>query len=170
MKSLLFVMGLCLSLSVHAEKSNPLAAVPVTDAAGYLTNGSFEVKRFIAKQGQVWAIGILSGTIGAKNVTHGLQLPVTLSEGSAAVAKGKGAAAQVTTMQCEVLNVAFGPGDVTVLGLHLQLAPVAVNITAEDAPADLLCSVIELVGVVGTALDAVVGLLNLLLGALGGLG
>src|SRR5687768_7020238 len=168
MRPLMFVMALCLGMTVHAEKLNPLAAVPVTDAAGYLTNGTFEVKRFIGKQGQVWAIGILRGTIGTKNVTHGLQLPVTLSDGSAAVAKGKGSA--MAPVQCEVLNIAFGPADVTVLGLRLQLAPVAVNLTAEDAPADILCPIIELVGVVGSVLDVVVGLLNTLLGALGGLG
>lgn len=170
MKPLVFVMALCLGMTVHAEKLNPLAAVPITDAAGYLANGTFEVKRFIGKQGQVWAIGILKGTVGTKNITHGLQLPVTLSDGASAAAKGKRSPSQAAAAQCEVLNIAFGPGDVTVLGLHLQINPVAVNITAEDAPADIICPIIELVGVVGSVLDVVVGLLNTLLGALGGLG
>ena len=70
----------------------------------------------------------------------------------------------------EVLNLAFGGADITVLGLHILIDPLAINITAEEAPADLLCSIIELVGVVGTVLNTVVGLLNTLLGALGGLG
>jgi hypothetical protein len=184
MKQLLLIMALAMGISanaksVNAKTVNPLSNIPITDAAGYLVDGSFEVKRFIKKQHEVWAIGILTGTVEGKHINRGLQLPVTLSEvagGLAAVKEDYKAVAssrgpsEIAAVQCEVLNIAFGPADITVLGLHLHLEPVAINITAEEAPADLLCSIIELIGVVGTVLNTVVGLLNTLLGALGGLG
>src|SRR5687767_12741547 len=65
MKRFVFVMAFAMGIFIaQARQANPLASVPVTDAQGYLTNGNFEVKKFIGKQGQVWAIGILRGTIG----------------------------------------------------------------------------------------------------------
>ena len=179
MKQLFLIMALAVGISANAKTDNPLRDIPLTDASGNLVNGSFEVKHFIGKKGQVWAIGVLTGIVNGKHITQGLQMPVTLSEGDGSlaivkdgnksVASNRGPS-ETAAVQCEVLNLAFGGADITVLGLHILIDPVAINITAEEAPADLLCSIIELVGVVGTVLNTVVGLLNTLLGALGGLG
>src|SRR4051812_28422186 len=124
MLSLLFI-GLGFS-SVNAKPANPLMSIPMSDAAGLLTNGKFEVKHFIGKQGQVWAVGKLTGVVGGKQITHGLQLPVTLSEGSASIVPAPVSNQKsilpvknqnAKPMQCNVLNMAFGPTDITVLGL-----------------------------------------------------
>ena len=174
MKQLFTIAAIMMGISFAQARQNPLAALQVADASGFLMNGTFEVKRFITKQGQVYAIGVMRGTLGGKQVTHGLQLPVTIGEVSTAAGANKhgNKATAITgtgarSVPCAALRLAFGSADITVLGLPLQMAPMTVNITAEELPADMLCPILELEGVGGPVLDVVVGMLNKLLGALG---
>ena len=112
-KQLFLLMAFAIGISANAKTINPLSAIQVIDAAGHLVNGTFEVKRFIGKQGQVWAIGILTGSVSGKQVTRGVQFPVTLSEGFTplAIANRSEVAVetpgieQATAVQCEILNL-----------------------------------------------------------------
>jgi hypothetical protein len=182
MKNLLMIIfaGTILITTANAKTNASLERIPVTDVSGYLFNGNFEVKRFVARDGQIWAVGLLTGIVSGKQITHGVQMPVTLTggtpESTSSNAQKSGKAIQVKNanmpppaMDCDILNVAFGPTDITVLGFHLVLAPVDIDLTAEDAPADILCAITNLLGAVSGVLNTIASLLNTLLGGLGGL-
>src|SRR5687768_16675847 len=69
--------------NLEAKKTISLENIPVTDVSGYLTNGNFEVKQSVGRNGQLWAIGQLTGIVSGKHIIRSLQMPVTLTGGSA---------------------------------------------------------------------------------------
>jgi len=145
-------------------------AIPVTgtgttagDAGGIPVNltGVLNVDRFTNQNGQLVAIGTLSGTItnaaGAVLGTltnQAVTLPVTTATGS-----------------CQVLALDLGPLHLDLLGLVVDLNALHLNITAQPGPGNLvgnlLCAVANLLNG-GGLLTSITGLLNQLLGALGG--
>ena len=137
--------------------------VPVTgtlqDGTGSVA-GTLTIDRFTSKGGALAAVGTFEGTItdAAGNVTRGSQaitLPVT---------------AQAT---CEILHLELGPLDLNLLGLMVHLDKVVLDITAQQAPGNLLgnllCAVAGLLDNTGGPLGGIAALLNQILGILQGL-
>jgi hypothetical protein len=122
--------------------------------------GNFNVTRFAVQNGQLVAIGNLTGTVtdatGAVvgTINQALTLPVA---GTAA------------TGSCQILDLVLGPLNLNLLGLVVHLDTVHLNITAQSGPGNLLgnllCSVAHLLdntggGTTGGALNGIAALLN----------
>ncbi|WP_446217334.1 hypothetical protein [Micromonospora sp. IBHARD004] len=120
-----------------------------TDALGGAGTfaGTFTPTRFVNQNGQLAAVGTLTGTLtnsagtslGA--VTQQVTVPVQVSG------------------TCDILNLDLGPLDLNLLGLQVHLDEVVLDITAQQGPGNLL----------GNLLCAVAGLLDNTGGASGGL-
>jgi hypothetical protein len=146
---------------------NPLENIALSGTAddGSAVDGSLDVRKFVEDNGQIIAIGKLSGTLTKKGKTHKftqgtVRVPVSI------VDSGSGAVS-AQQLECEVLHLVLGPLDLTLLGLHVHLNEVDLNITADPSGGllgQLLCS---LAG--GGPLSQIVSLLNQILGILQGL-
>lgn len=122
--------------------------------------GNFDVTQFAVQNGQLVAIGTLTGTVtnavtGATGaINQALTLPVL---GTAA------------TGSCQILDLVLGPLHLDLLGLVVDLNQVHLNITAQQGPGNLLgnllCAVAGLLdntggGTTGGALNGIAALLN----------
>jgi hypothetical protein len=112
------------------------------------------VTRFVARDGQVFAIGTVSGPLttatGATSIVTVAALPLDTVQ---------------ATATCNVLNLVLGPLHLNLLGLVVDLNEVVLNITAEAGGGllgNLLCLIAGLLGNPG----GLASLLNNLLGAL----
>ena len=163
---LVTLVGSLLAIPALAQTSNPnrnRLDVPVSGVVqnvGTLT-GSFAISRFAIQDGQLMAVGQLTGTVtnaaGAvvQTVVTNIAMPVASA-----------------TSTCDVLNLVLGPLHLDVLGLVVDLNQVVLNITAVQGAGNLLgnllCAITGLLdaGSLGTQL---VNLLNQVLGILAGL-
>jgi hypothetical protein len=155
--------------TAKAAAQAPAAApvsVPVTgtltDAlggAGSFT-GTFTPTQIVNQGGSLAAVGTVTGTLTDS-------LGATLGTASQAVTVPLAA-----TGTCQVLNLDLGPLDLNLLGLVVHLNEVVLNITADQAPGNLLgnllCAVSHLLDGTGGAgaLNGVVVLLNRILALL----
>jgi hypothetical protein len=134
-------------------------SVPITGTApgGGAFAGTFDITRFVVRNGQLLAAGTLTGTITGVTgnvigtVTRNIQLPVTNINGT-----------------CEILHLELGPLDLNLLGLRIQLNKVILDITAEQGAllGDLLCAIAGLLSG-GGPLSSIANLLNQILAILG---
>jgi hypothetical protein len=144
----------------YARQVSPITQ-PVTGtlADGGTFAGTLTLTRFAAQQGQLVALGTLTGTLtdatGAVlgTVTNqAVALPVTNLVGS-----------------CQVLHLELGPLDLDLLGLVVHLDRVVLDITAQPGSGNLLgnllCALARLLDA-GGALAAIAALLNQILAAL----
>ena len=164
-----FVLGAVIAALVFpaaAAAKQPTAnavSVPVTgtlqDGTGSVA-GTFTIDRFVNQGGNLAAVGTFTGSVtdAAGNVTSGSQavtLPVT---------------AQAT---CEILHLELGPLDLNLLGLMVHLDQVVLDISAQQAPGNLLgnllCAVAGLLDNTGGPLSGISALLNQILAILQGL-
>jgi hypothetical protein len=99
---------------------------------GALASGTLTVTRFVQQNGQIFAVGNL--VLGGTNFGT-VQVPVN---------------AAATNGTCQILHLDLGPLDLTLLGLHVHLNEVVLDITAQQGPGNLL----------GNLLCAVAGLLD----------
>lgn len=162
-------------------------ALPITGtlAGGGTFTGSLSLQRFVAREGRVVAVGLISGVLDDGNGERrtGLQgpveLPVTVEQagaaGSPAIRNQRGAdrpvdrpaITYVQQQTCGILHLEIGGTTLTLLGLTVALDPVVLDVSGESGGAlgNLVCQILDLLNnVVG-----LVGLLNQLLGLLGGL-
>ena len=149
-----------------AQTSNPnrnRLDVPVSGVVqnvGTLT-GSFAVSRFAIQDGQLMAVGQLTGTVtnAAGAVVQTIVTNIAMPVASA-------------TSTCEILNLVLGPLHLDVLGLVVDLNQVVLNITAVQGAGNLLgnllCAITGLLDA-GSLGQELVNLLNQLLGVLAGL-
>ena len=143
-----------------AAAAPTVAGVPVpinfTSALGSFA-GTFNVNRFAVQNGQLVAIGNLTGTVTdalgnvVGSVNQALTLPVAQATGS-----------------CQILDLVLGPLDLNLLGLVVHLDTVHLNITAQQGPGNLLgnllCAVAGLLdNTGGGGLNGVAALLNSIL-------
>ena len=86
-------------------------------------DGTFQVKRFEARKGVLYAVGRLTGTMGAVNVARTVALPVNGASNEAPdpvqASGASAAAAQIvpTPGACDLLTLDLGPLDLDLLGL-----------------------------------------------------
>jgi hypothetical protein len=113
--------------------------IPVTGTGGGGSfAGTFELKRFVTRDGAVYATGLLSGTVSnatgvVGSVATNISLPVAVGQ---------------TT--CDILHLDLGPLSIDLLGLQIDLSRIVLDITAESGAGNLL----------GNLLCAVANLLN----------
>jgi hypothetical protein len=156
----LFISALVLcSLSMAATAANPFDNIPVSDANGNLSNGTYTVKRFLHVNGELKALVTLTGDLPAHSISRSVQVPVTARKGNT----------DALETQCDIVHLDFGPVNLNVAGFQLNLSPVTVDLTAEEAPADLVCALFNILGTVSGTVNAITNLLNQILGGLGGL-
>jgi hypothetical protein len=145
------------------------APAPVTVAAGLQIpinftspNGSFSgvfsLTRFIVQNGQVAAVGTLTGTItNATGQTVG------------AIARNITLSLINISATCDILHLELGPIDLNLLGLVVHVDKIVVDIDAQSGPGNLLgnllCAIANLLNQNGP-LSNLVNLLNQLLALL----
>jgi len=100
--------------------------------------GSFELTKFVTRDGVIYASGLLTGTVSTAtgvvgSVARTIQLPVAIGETS-----------------CEILHLDLGPLSLDLLGLQIDLSRIVLDITAQAGAGNLL----------GNLLCAVTNLLN----------
>jgi hypothetical protein len=163
-----FAIAPAVSQSTQAAGNphSPLQNIPVagTIVGGGTFQGTLSVVNFANNNGALAATGLLSGTLlDAAGHTIGsvadqlVTLPASLSPANV----------------CRILDLTLGPLDLTLLGLNVHLDTVHLTITATPGPGNLLgnllCAVSNLLnGPPPLDLNAVVGLLNRVIGMLGG--
>ena len=157
--------------------------------------GTVAVQRFVQRNGEVFAIGSVSGTVSGPAGTIGtsfllpVSFPVHVGDGVTTRADGRlrpgalsapavGARvmlAQATT--CGVLHLDLGAVDLNLLGVAVTTTPVTIDINGDTAGplGNLVCTalatvnnVVGLVNVLNSLLSVVTGLVGGLTGGLGG--
>ena len=133
-----------------------------TDALGGTGTftGAFTPTKFVSQNGQLAAVGTVTGTL--TNSAGSLVGTVTQQATVPVQASGT----------CQILHLDLGPLDLNLLGLQVHLNEVVLDITAQQAPGNLLgnllCAVAHLLDNTGTGgLNGVVALLNRILALLG---
>jgi energy-converting hydrogenase Eha subunit A len=150
-----------------SESVASFTSVPVhgKTASGKMFNGHFTVNRFITENGKSMAVGHLTGFVGHRGVNKtGVAIPIAVQQPSTTSATTAALAA------CPILHLVLGPLNLNLLGLHITLNQVVLNITAIPGAGNLLgnllCDVANLLNGTGgtTALTPaqVTGLLGVL--------
>ena len=172
---------------LHANAKHVKVTAPVTGTteSGRTVRAKFIPRRLVAQDGGLVARGILTGKIvkpgkDAK-FRKAVSMPVQAVDGRAVTAGNARAAAAAfppapAAGACNVLNLVLAPLDLNVLGLQVHLDQVVLNIVAQSGAGqllgNLLCFVAGLLdggGPLSGLLTQLTGLLNRILGALGGL-
>ncbi len=168
--TLAFVMAVYafapVGVAAQTGQNNPNALIingSVRNADGIVTNtfaGVLDITRFAVQNGQIVAIGQLTGSI--TNLATGVVTTITSQLITLPVTPG-----QAT---CDILNLQIGAISLTLLGLNVDLAPISLVITATQGAGNLLgnllCAIAGLLDR-GGPLTGIVGLLNNILRALG---
>ena len=121
-------------------------------------SGVFSLSRFVVRDGQVAAVGTLTGTV------------------TNATGQTVGAIVQTLTLSlinisatCDILHLELGPIDLNLLGLVVHVDKIVIDIDAQSGPGNLLgnllCAVANLLNANGP-LSQLVNLLNQILGLL----
>jgi hypothetical protein len=156
------MLGTMLLVPATANAARPSTTGLTTPISGTIANvssfvGTFDLTRVAVQNGQLVAIGTLSGTltdlttgIGQTVTNAPLTLPLSL------------------TGTCAILHLTLGPLDLTLLGLRVHLDQVVLDITAQSGPGNLLgnllCAVTNLLNPsANTPLSQLVQVLNALL-------
>ena len=171
MKAKLISVGLCvallsmITLAPRVATASPSAPpqtgiqipINVVNANGAFT-GVFNLTRIVTQNGQLAAVGTLTGTVtNAVGQTVGaivrtLTIPLLTINGT-----------------CDVLHLELGPIDLNLLGLVVHVDKIVVDIDAQSGPGNLLgnllCAVAHLLDN-GGPLTAIANLLNQILGQL----
>jgi hypothetical protein len=135
------------SATSHARSATAvtsLTSVPVTgkSGSGKAFKGTYTVDRFVSRNGKTYALGTLTGKLGQRSVKRS-NVAIPVKVGSATTGGARDAAAS-----CPVLHLVLGPLNLNLLGLHVTLNQVVLDITAVPGAGNLLgnllCSVSNL--------------------------
>jgi hypothetical protein len=136
--------------------------IPITGTAnnGKSFTGHFNVSQFVARNGKTYALGTLTGKLGNRTVKRSnVAIPVSMGSGSLTGMTARAAAT------CQILNLVLGPLHLNLLGLHVDLNRVVLNITGVTGTGqllgNLLCGVANLLNP-GLPAGQLAGLLNIL--------
>jgi hypothetical protein len=139
------------------SSSSSFVSVPVStaDPTGTFT-GTFDVTQFIAQNGQLFAVGALTGTVtnlvtgAVTTVSQVLVAPLQAADGS-----------------CSILHLELGPIDLDLLGVLVHTDKIVVDLSAQSGPGNLLgnllCGVTHALDSNASA-TAIARLLNIVLG------
>ena len=134
--------------------------VAVTGTKGF--EGTYTIKRFVRRDGKLYSVGTLRGTMHGKYVRKtGLRMPAALANAAAQ--------SQIppTPGACQILNLTLGPIDLNLLGLRVRTNRIDLRIEAIPGGGllgDLLCGISNLLNpAANTPLATVTQLLNALL-------
>jgi hypothetical protein len=130
-------------------------AIHGTAEDGSELTGSFRLDRFQARRGVLYAVGELTGTLGATPVSARNVRILVVGASNPAPAGPQGLQAVPTPGACSILSLDLGPLELILLGLRVALDPVVLLVEAIPGAGELL----------GNLLCAVAGLLD---GGLGG--
>lgn len=140
--------------------------IPVTSTAknGKAFTGHFDVSQFITKGGKTYALGTLTGRIGNRIVTKkNVAIPASIGSGTTTGSSKDKVASPAAA--CPILHLVLGPLNLNLLGLHVHLNRVVLDITAQSGAGNLLgnllCSVANLLNGSGLPAGQVTGLLNI---------
>lgn len=147
-----------------------LSGIPLSaHEKGRNFKGTLDVVRFEEQAGAIVAIGTITGKVTGKgngnkpvNVED-VVIPVELGAPSAASQRGIQAQAV-----CDILDLVLGPIDLTLLGLHLQVNQIHIQLTGDSTGGllgSLLCPLLDPLG----PLADIVAALNQILAFLQGL-
>jgi hypothetical protein len=138
-----------------------LKSIPVTGKAtnGKAFTGHFNVSQFVARGGKAYAVGTLTGKLGNRTVKQSnVAIPVSMGSGNSSPLTAHAAAT------CQILNLILGPLHLNLLGLHVDLNQVVLNITGNTGAGqllgNLLCGVANLLNP-GLPAGQLAGLLNI---------
>ncbi len=136
-----------------------LKSIPVTGKAtnGKAFTGHFNVSQFVARGGKAYALGTLTGKLGNRTVKQtNVAIPVSMGSSSPLAAHA--------AATCQILNLVLGPLHLNLLGLHVDLNQVVLNITGQTGAGqllgNLLCGVANLLNP-GLPAGQLAGLLNI---------
>jgi hypothetical protein len=138
-----------------------LKSVRMTGTAGNgkAFTGHFNITQFVARGGKAYALGTLTGKLGNRTVKQS-NVAIPVSMGSASSPLMAHAAAT-----CQILNLVLGPLHLNLLGLHVDLNQVVLNVTGVTGTGqllgNLLCGVANLLNP-GLPAGQLAGLLNIL--------
>jgi len=147
------------STAVPAVASGIQIPINFSSADGAFT-GTFNLTRFVLQNGQVAAVGTLTGTVtNAAGQTVG------------AIVRNLTLSLITINATCDILHLELGPIDLNLLGLVVHVDKIVVDIDAQSGPGNLLgnllCAITNLLNG-GGPLAQLVNLLNQLLALLGG--
>jgi hypothetical protein len=149
-----------------SEAVSNFSSIPVYGKASNgkaFKHGRFSVHRFVTRNGKTYALGALSGTIGHRSV-HRSNVAILMTR---QMNTGQAIAAQA----CQILHLTLGPLDLNLLGLHVHLNRIVLDITAEPGNGNLLgnllCDVANLLNNTPLLQQQLTSLLNILQQLLG---
>jgi hypothetical protein len=136
-------------------KATSFSHIPVSGTAngGKSFTGQYSVTQFVTRAGKTYALGTLTGKVGNRFVKRSnVAIPVSVGSGTATPGLSGAGKDHVASpaAACPVLNLVLGPLHLNLLGLHVDLNQVVLDITAVSGPGNLL----------GNLLCSVAGLLN----------
>jgi hypothetical protein len=140
------------------------------DGAGTFT-GTLDIERFVERDRALFAIGTIDGTLtsalgATRSVTdQPVRLPVTgVSVGSSPRLSAEGSVStQQVAQECQILHLEFGGITLDVLGIMLQLSPIALDLSLGGLLGSILCGLLGALGG-GVAAPAQANMLNQALG------
>ena len=179
-------------VSADPPSAGRALVLPITGSAsgGITFKGTVAVQRFVQRNGEVFAMGAVSGSLAGPTGPIGtsLVLPVTFpvrigdavtthaergrinpTSLSAPGYGGRVILAQATT--CGVLHLALGAVDLNLLGVAVTTTPVTIDINGDTGGAlgNLVCAVLDTVNNVVGLVNLLNSLLGVVTGLLGGL-
>jgi hypothetical protein len=155
--SALAAAGTATSHARSTAAATSLNKIPVTGKAGTQKfKGTYTVDRFVTRHGKTYALGTLVGKLGTRSI-HRSNVPM--------LATIPGLAGAHDAAVCPILHLVLGPLNLNLLGLHVHLNKVVLDITAVSGPGNLLgnllCSVANLLNPGTLPVGQVTGLLNI---------
>lgn len=141
--------------AVQKIKTVPISG---TGKNGKTFTGRYTITHFETRHGKPYAVGTLVGKLGKKRIRQSdVAIPVGVQHSGLAG----------TAAVCPVLHLVLGPLNLNLLGLHVHLNQVVLDITAVSGPGNLLgnllCGVANLLNGTGaTSAPTTTGLLNIL--------
>jgi hypothetical protein len=164
--ALLLLLPLAATPALAQQGGGSGLTIPITgtftDALGGVGQftGTFNLQRFAVVDGQIAAVGTLTGTLtdSAGTVLGSIVRTISVLLDSAA-----------TQASCEILHLELGPLDLNLLGLQVQLNRIVLDISAVPGAGNLLgnllCAIANLLNG-NAALNAIANLLNQILRAI----
>ena len=124
--------------AARAEAASGITVPVAGSGSGATFSGTYQIQKFVLQQGQVYASGLLTGTVTTAagvvtSVVQTVTMPVTVGQTS-----------------CQILHLDIGPISLNLLGLQINLSEIVLDITAQGGSGNLL----------GNLLCAVANLLN----------